>query len=215
MVTKQKMNFASTILASTWLFEKVDQSSVELELLNSDLRLDNGGADLMSLGNFKSVGSYNWSKESRPGRPIAIIPGRADSLRNVLTPQQLEKNRYEQMVDENRHYQPDYPLETLFRAVQLCSPEFRFDLTHFVTDRNNLRKLLNFVESKAEEAFRIDFQRVGNMVVFLRKEEKTSMRCDDYGKDFERKYTESGLNQGDKISLAIININIKVKICFA
>ena len=183
--------------STDWLYNSVDKANPILKLSNGQLT-SSLGTSLMSLANFKSVGSYNWStSDSLPNRPVVIIPGAGDRLNNVLEPMQLIKNERLQIADENRHHQPDYPLEALFRAVQICSPQFDFSAVQFVTDRNNLRKMLNYVEGKSlDESFRIDFQRVGNMVVLMRNDERVSMPCNDYGKDFERNYTESLLNQG-------------------
>lgn len=182
-------------ISTEWLYKNIDKSKVYMELSASRLETTNN-RDLMSLDDYKSVGSYNWALSSNPTRPTVIVPGQADTLCSQLPLYQLRKSKREQMVDENRHFYPDYPLEPLFRSVKICSPNFEFSQVDVVTDRNNLRKLLNFVEAQADESFRIDFQRVGNMLVLIRCEERSSMLCDDYGKDFEQKCTENGLNQG-------------------
>ena len=183
--------------STDWLYKSVDKANPILKLSHRELKGSCSGSSLMSLGDLKPVGSYNWStSDSLTNRPVVIIPGAGDTLKSVLTPRQLIKSDREQIADENRHHQPDYPLEALFRAVQICSPKFDFATVQFVTDRNNLRKMLNYVEGKSDESFRIDFQRVGDMVVLMRNDERVSMWCNDYGKDFERNYTESLLNQG-------------------
>lgn len=51
--------------------------------------------DCLTIRDFKLVGSYNWSKASRPNNPIIIVPGKADgqakkSDRNQTTT--LERN---------------------------------------------------------------------------------------------------------------------------
>lgn len=167
-------NFSSP--SSSWLFKNLDMSKPplaawrvsDLETTSTTTTTNNTPTSdtLMSLDNYESVGSYNWSRESRRNRAVAIIPGEASTLRESLpVGQQLYKSQRRQIVDENGHYQPDYPLEVLFRAVRLCSPQFEFVRVHFVTDRNNMRKLLKFVERTSDESFRIDFQRIGNTTI--------------------------------------------------
>ena len=102
-----------------------------------------------------------------------IIPGVPRIYNNMTQLCQLQKNFHKQMVDENRYHQPDYPLESIFKAVKICNPEFSFKNVDFVTDRNNLRKLYNFVESSADKSFRIDFQKIDNTIFMIRSEEKT------------------------------------------
>ena len=183
--------------STAWLYKNVDKSEKKAIINNEELIDIYSGPSLMSLVNLKPIGSYNWStSESSRSRPVVIIPGAAAILKNNLSPRKLEmKGNMKQIVDENKFRQPEYPLEALFRAVQMCSPQFDFSAVHFVTDRNNLRKLLGFVENKREK-FRIDFQLVGNMVIFVRNEKRNVVWCDNYGKDFERKYTTSLLRQG-------------------
>ena len=86
------------------------------------------------------------------------------------------------MVDENRFYLPDYPLEPLFRSVAKCTPDFNFGDIDFVSDRNGLRKLLDFVDNNKKDSFRIDFQKMGNMIAFIRNDEFASQNTEDYGK---------------------------------
>ncbi len=107
---------------------------------------------------FKDIASYNWSANSTSSKPVIIVPGRPDTLKRKLLPQQLRKSQHKQMCDENRHYQLDFPLESLFRTVEICSPSFKLSEVDFATDRNNLRKLMNFVEADSVDSFRIDFQ---------------------------------------------------------
>lgn len=197
-MSNNNTNQRPTSSASTaWLYKNVDKSEKKAIINNEELTDIYSGPNLMSLVNLKPIGSYNWStSESSRSRPVVIIPGAAAILKHNLSPRKLEmKGNMKQIVEENKFRQPEYPLEALFRAVQMCSPQFDFSAVHFVTDRNNLRKLLGFVENKREK-FRIDFQLVGNMVIFVRNEKRNVVWCDNYGKDFERKYTTSSLRQG-------------------
>lgn len=156
---------------------------------------------LKPLEGVKVIGSYNWCTAGRKSRPKIIIPGRADTLRNELPLTQLYDIKHERIVDENRHFYPEYPMEPLFRAVQYCTPDFDWENVDVVTDRNNLRKLLSFIEGNPEKSIRIDFQRVGNMLVLIRCDESDTITCDDYSLHFKRMYTENGLGQGKKTLL--------------
>jgi hypothetical protein len=178
----------------SWLSNGVDITKPVRTINVNDLKSN----DETTISDFENVASYNWSSDSSPAKPVIIVPGKPDKLTTTLEPQVLQKSQHEQMCDENRHYQPDYPLESLFRSVAICQPSFDFKTVDFATDRNNLRKLLNFaegVDSKLDP-FRIDFQKIGNLIVLVRHEEKAQVFCDDYGKDFEKKYTVSALGQG-------------------
>jgi hypothetical protein len=143
---------------------------------------------ILELGNYSQIGSYNWCEKDR-GK--IIIPGVPRIYNNSTKLYQLDKNSHKQMVDENRYHQPEYPLESILKAVNICRPEFSFENVDFVTDRNNLRKLFNFVESSADKSFRIEFQKIGNTIFLIRNEEKTEEVCNDYGKSFENKVTTS------------------------
>ena len=190
----------ATASDDSWLRKYVRPHSPPVVVIRNDELIENK-TDCTSLGDFRSLGSYNWSTTaSKPLRPVIVVPGQPSRLigdvDRELQHAQLIKSVNKQMCDENRHFQSDYPLEALFRAVRLCSPTFRFDRVDIATDRNNLRKLLNFVEGQAKDSFRIDFQRVGKLTVLVRSDEKATLVSSDYGKDFESRATVNELNQG-------------------
>ena len=174
-----------------WLFK--DTAKVIKEIEQTDLKETH--VDCSSLKNFKSVGSYNWSLQSTPENPIMIIPGKSSQLVKNLDTKILTKCRYEQISDENRYFLPEFPMEPLFRAVQLCTPSFNFNTVDIVTDRNNLRKLFEFVEGSKNDSFRVDFQKLGNMILLVRNDEHVKGFCDDYNKSFERNFTDSGKDE--------------------
>jgi hypothetical protein len=177
------MAYSYAKVNQNWLQTGIDREllTIDYENLVED-RCDN----ISVLTNYSQVGSYNWSEDEKG---VMIIPGAPRIFRNLNHLFQLKKNVHEQMVDENRYHQAEYPLESLFRAVKLCTPELDYNNIDFVTDRNNLRKLFNFVDKSADKSFRIDFQKIGNFIVLIRNEEKTKEICNDYGKDFEEKVT--------------------------
>ena len=177
-----------------WLYANLSKVEPFRSINHSQLEVND--IDCSNLKNFKSIGSYNWSTKSTPTEPIIIVPGKASILSTNLRLQKLTKSDYEQFCDENQFYMKSYPTEPLFRSVLHCSPDFEFKTVDFVTDRNNLRKLLDFVEKKSKESFRIDFQKCGNLIVFIRNSEVEKQNCQDYGKDFEHKYATDSLKEG-------------------
>lgn len=85
-------------------------------------------------------------------------------------------------------------MEPLFLAVHSSNPGFNFSKIDLITDRNNLRKLLNFVTGNPK-SFRIEVERVGRTTIFTRNEEKVSDEIPEgefrgFGHQFEENYTE-------------------------
>ncbi len=163
----------------SWLFKNLNREQV-VEIKNADLNQD-CTEDCSILKNFKTVGSYNWSPESRTN-PVIVIPGKSNQLVDDLRLKKLIKSSRVQMADENRFYLPDYPLEPLFRSVQECTPDFKFSEIDFVSDKNSLRKLLDFVDNNNKDSFRIDFQKMGNLINFMCNSEHDSYTFEDYSK---------------------------------
>ena len=168
---------------TTWLYGGINKEQCQIEIPHDSLNLKES-PDCSSLTDFNTIGSYNWYPESDSKNPIILIPGHYCFLSDNLRLQKLSKSKHLCMADENRHYLPEYPMEPIFRAVRKCTPDFDFKKVDFVTDRNGLRKLLNFIENKAKDSFRIDFQRVGNLILLIRNTENTTEMCDDYGRKF-------------------------------
>ena len=110
--------------------------------MHKDINPDHN-IDCSTLKNYKSIGSYNWSTISSTKNPIIVVPGKPTYLSGRLEADGciLKKKGRKEMVDENRYYLPEYPMEPLFRTVKKCAPNFDFKNIDFVTDRNGLRKL--------------------------------------------------------------------------
>jgi len=100
---------------------------------------------------------------------------------------QLKNDTCDEFIDENHFRQPNFPTEAIFRAVKLCSPQFSFAKVDFVTDRNNLRKLLNFVKLKADRPFVIRINRRGSTIILTRVETSDRGESMGYGHSFEKK----------------------------
>lgn len=97
-------------------------------------------------------------------------------------------------IDQNAARSPRYPLEPLFRALQAENPGFELGDIDLVTDRNNIRKLLRFVQGSSSENFEIQVEIAGSKTaVFTRVEIKTKDIIRDFrgfGHNFEKAYTK-------------------------
>ncbi|CAK7224500.1 hypothetical protein SCUCBS95973_005538, partial [Sporothrix curviconia] len=99
---------------------------------------------------------------------------------------------------QNAARHPNSPLEPLFRALYTVHPSFDINDVDVVMDRNNLRKILSFVDPASSrngvEPFTIDVEVNNATVVFCRVETATTefIGPNDfhgYGHEFEKAYT--------------------------
>ena len=77
-----------------------------------------------------------------------------------------------QFIDKNADRYPSSPLEPLIQSVMLVQPDYDFGSVDIVTDRQPIRKLLDFLEGTAED-FRFGAKLVGNTIFFVRMERVT------------------------------------------
>ncbi|KAG8533498.1 uncharacterized protein KY384_002283 [Bacidia gigantensis] len=114
-----------------------------------------------SITNIKQLSSYNWI-EASASTPTISVPGSPSLWSPPSTPQQLKKDFGLVYMDQNAARHPPYPLETLFRALDVANPSFDPRSTDIITDRNNVRKLLSFINPtscrKGLEAFTINVE---------------------------------------------------------
>lgn len=113
---------------------------------------------------------------------------------NRATPFQVQPDSGIILSDQDGYRMPKYGLLPLLRAVEHIEAGFDWSSVDFVTDRNNLRKLLRWIgSSKARECkdFRIDTQLAGNgSVLFNRWDKRTKesyggAKFSTYGYNFE------------------------------
>uniref|UniRef100_A0A915JGP1 Decapping nuclease n=1 Tax=Romanomermis culicivorax TaxID=13658 RepID=A0A915JGP1_ROMCU len=123
-----------------------------------DFLLSNGG--VQNLRNYEQIASYNWL--GTPIEPQLVIPGAPKTLSDwrALRGRRLQRDSTGLIVDENHLMNGQFPMEALFRCVKLqmkdeadvyvsenpLTENFRFQNFDVVTDRNNLRKLFDFVK---------------------------------------------------------------------
>ncbi|KAG1805868.1 hypothetical protein EV424DRAFT_1578108 [Suillus variegatus] len=103
--------------------------------------------------NVKPIASYSWIEAATP---TIAVPG---SPRVWFTgPQRVPADSGTRFVDQNAFYMRKMsPLIPLFAAIDDMNPSFNLKQFDFVTDRNNLRKLLRWASGSSDEKdFRID-----------------------------------------------------------
>lgn len=111
-------------------------------------------------------------------------------------PFKVTKDNFTAFVDQNAYRLPVHPLQPLIASVLYIDPQYDFKDLALITDRNNLRKLLRWLrgrglDSQTVREFRIDVQRIGRTVLFVRKEPKVvEVARLGYGLGLEKKVTE-------------------------
>ncbi|KAK3341939.1 hypothetical protein B0T25DRAFT_626400 [Lasiosphaeria hispida] len=140
----------------------------------------------------KHLASYNWLDRSKP---TILVPGSPPRWSPPSgRPPRLEPDSGLVYIDQNAARNPRYPLEPLFRALYVEQPEFDIQNVDLVSDRNNIRKLLRFVQGSSKGAFQIRVEIAGeNTALFTRVEAKATeyvQGFQGYGRNFEKAYTK-------------------------
>ena len=129
-----------------------------------------------SITEVQHLTSYNWIEAPRAA-PTIVVPGSPDLWSPPNSPFRLEKDTGHVYIAQNAARHPDSPLEPLFRALHVSQPFFDIASIDFVTDRNNIRKLLGFVNPRWSgyklEGFTIHVEVKNNTAIFCREETKT------------------------------------------
>ena len=133
------------------------------------------------------VASFNWKyPRHHGGRPYMIVPG-CPLKYSTWKGGKLERTKGLMFVDQNHAMNKKFPMESLFRCVQICSSmsgkDLKFQDYDFCTDRNNLRKIYSIASStrsNGDGPCRIDIERVGNLIALIRVE-RTDVSKDHYG----------------------------------
>ncbi|ENH63414.1 hypothetical protein FOC1_g10000490 [Fusarium oxysporum f. sp. cubense race 1] len=153
-----------------------------------------------SITNVKHLSSYNWIE--RPTATIAV-PGSPPLWSAPKTSKQLQKDSGLYYINQNQARYPESPLEPLFRALYLTNPAFDIRSVDVVTDRNNIRKLLAFINSDLApgdlEPFTIGVEVIGTTALFGRDETAVTRfiapnEFRGFGHEFEKEYTINQVN---------------------
>lgn len=163
-------------------------------------RLDLQGLETLasaSITDVKPLSSYNWI-EAPNTTPTIAVPGSPALWSAPGVSRQLKKDSGLIYIAQNAARHPESPLEPLFRALYTTCPSFDIRSTDVVTDRNNIRKLLSFIDPSSTrdglEAFTINIEVMKNTAIFCRNETKTQeyigpQEFRGFGHEFERAYT--------------------------
>lgn len=153
-----------------------------------------------SITEVKQQSSYNWI-EART--PTIAIPGSPPLWSALKGPQRLKKDSGLIYIAQNAVRHPDFPLEPLFRALYVANPSFDIRAVDVVTDRNNIRKLLSFINPASAkyglEPFTINVEVAKNTAIFSRQETATQEfigphEFRGFGHEFEKAYTTSQIS---------------------
>ena len=150
-----------------------------------------------SVTNVNHLSSYNWIEASTPTIAVPGSPALWSAPRGT---QQLKRDSGLVFIAQNAARHPDSPLEPLFRSLYITHPLFDIHTVDVVTDRNNIRKLLSFINPGSSkfvlEAFTIRVEITKNTAIFCRDEAATQEFIGPadfrgFGHEFEKKYTKN------------------------
>ncbi|KAK3984548.1 hypothetical protein QBC44DRAFT_252700 [Cladorrhinum sp. PSN332] len=147
---------------------------------------------------FNQLASYSWWNKPTP---TISVPGSPPLWSPPVTPRPLDLDSGTVYIDQNAARCPTSPLEPLFRALFITNPDFSLSNIDLVTDGNNIRKLLRFVQGSSSEPFRIRVEVAGHdgrkrTAIFTRVEPKTVDVINGfqgYGRNFENAYTRKSV----------------------
>lgn len=174
---------------------------LKTEITRQDLEgLPTPRSRVASITGVRYLSSYNWIEAPTP---TIAVPGSPALWLAPRGPRQLKKDSGFVYIAQNAARLPDNPVEPLFRALHITDPSFDLRAVDVVTDRNNIRKLLSFVNPSLSnnglEPFTIAVEVTKNTAIFCRQETKTHefigpQEFKGFGHEFERAYTRSRLN---------------------
>ncbi|KAG1725886.1 uncharacterized protein EDB91DRAFT_80558 [Suillus paluster] len=143
----------------------------------------------VDITNVKPIASYSWIEA---GEPTIAVPG---SPRVWFSgPRRVPADSGTVFVDQNAFYMRKVsPLIPIFAAIDDMHPSFDYKQFDFITDRNNLRKLLRWASGSSDENdFRIDVDLAGSTCLFTRLESKNAETVQGFrgfGHEYEKAAT--------------------------
>ena len=152
----------------------------------------------VSIADVKELASYSWIEAATPTIAVPGSPALWSPLRGRSG---VKKDSGLICIAQNAARHPESPLEPLFRAIYTTNPSFDIRDVDVITDRNNIRKLLSFVDVSTSEAFTIEVEMAKNTAIFCRIETKTQeyirpTEFRGFGHEFEKAYTKSQIPGG-------------------
>ena len=171
-------------------------TDIVFEISRSDLE-DLAVPVSASITNVKPLSSYNWI-EAPHATPTMSVPGSPALWAPPNLAPQLKKDSGLIYIAQNAARHPESPLEPLFRSLYISQPRFDIRPINFVSDRNNIRKLLSLINSETArnvlEAFTIIIEMSKDTALFCRDEAETTefigpQDFKGFGHEFEKAYT--------------------------
>ncbi|KAF2191304.1 geranylgeranyl pyrophosphate synthetase [Zopfia rhizophila CBS 207.26] len=165
-------------------------STTIAEISRLDLQ-DLSISPVASITDVKHLSSYNWIEAPTPTIAVPGSPPLWSALR-------LKKDSGLIYIAQNAARHPDSPLEPLFRSLYIANPSFDIRSIDVVTDRNNIRKLLSFIDPGSTrnglETSTIHVEITKNTAIFCREETATHEfigphEFRGFGHEFEKVYT--------------------------
>ncbi|PYH76428.1 hypothetical protein BO82DRAFT_359142 [Aspergillus uvarum CBS 121591] len=150
-----------------------------------------------SITNVKHLSSYNWIESPTP---TIAVPGCPPLWSPPKSPKKVDKDSGLIYVAQNAARYPERPLEPLFRSLFIENPSYDIRAIDLITDRNNLRKLLAFINPNLSkhglEPFTIEVEVTNETAIFCRAETKAidiikPHQFKGYGHEFEKAFTTS------------------------
>ncbi|KAK2049097.1 hypothetical protein LZ31DRAFT_489347 [Colletotrichum somersetense] len=141
---------------------------------------------------YQLVCSYNWQR----GKPRKIqVPGYAAVCHDISLPLTLPPDKGIFFSDQNTELLPRHPFEPMFRAAVAMNPDVSFDSIDIITNRNSLRKLLDFSAGRSGDYFRLNLHLVRNTLIIERcekntREFKNGLRDAGWGRHFEEAFAK-------------------------
>lgn len=171
--------------------KKASEDLVEI----SRLGLESSAPTEATITDVEHLASYNWIEASTP---TIVVPGSPAYWSAPQGSKSVKKDSGLVYIAQNAARHPDSPLEPLFRSLYIEQPSFDINSIDIVTDRNNIRKLLTFVNPSLNkhglDPFTIQVDIAAQTAIFCRDETATSevigpMDFRGYGHEFEKAYT--------------------------
>ncbi|KAF8855691.1 hypothetical protein BDZ45DRAFT_654934, partial [Acephala macrosclerotiorum] len=159
--------------------------------------LESGPDFQIQIERCKFLASYNWTKAMEP---TIFIPGAPALWIAPTLPIAISKDDGKAGVDQNFDRVPAPSFAPFFAAILTMQPSYSFLPTALITDRNSLRKLLDFASGHRREDWRIEVELVKE-TLFLTRWEKNWVQIitgsfnSGYGHEFENAFLkfEEGL----------------------